>query len=102
MAKLTSMPELAVIDQLKGAIDFYLWLGIPVARRWPRSPGQRRAPSVEAQWNAFGWASSVWNSMPDIVREAYANTAIETDLTPRDLFTKSVISDYFREGQWEA
>lgn len=111
MAKLTALPALDIISGFKGTIDFYVNYqscdrevagnGIPCARRWPRSPGHRRAPAVEAQWLAFTWAAANWNSLSPEVQDAYKATAEETNLTARDLFTKSFITDYFRKGQWD-
>ena len=100
MAKLIALPHQAIISGFKGTVDFYVNMGIPCARRWPRSPGHRRAPAVESQWPPFAWASSNWNSLSPIVQEAYRQTAQGTTLTGRDLFTKSYITDYFRLHQW--
>lgn len=110
MSKLHALPAQAIIDGLKGVIDYYVHYqtcdrsnagsGTPCARSWPRSPGQERAPAVEAQWAAFAYAAKNWNSLDPYVQEAYKATVQETNLTPRDLFTKAFITDYFREGQW--
>lgn len=110
MVKLLALPEQSIIDGFKGVIDFYVHYqtcnrsnagsGTPCARSWPRSPGQKRASAVEAQWSAFSFAASNWNSLDPYVQAAYKSTVQETNLTPRDLFTKAFITDYFREGQW--
>lgn len=110
MTKLGALPALAIINGFKGVIDYYINYqacdrevagpGIPCARQWPRSPGQKRAPTVQATWPAFSWAASNWNSLSQYVQDAYKATAIGTNLTGRDLFTKAFITDYFREGQW--
>ena len=111
MAKLTALPSLEMISKMAGVIDYYVYYpscpaetgvaGTPCARRWPRSPGHHRAPAVEAQWQAFAWPSANWNYLSPEVQEAYRTTAQEAGLTGRDLFTKSFIADYFREGQWD-
>lgn len=111
MAKLAALPEMAIISGFKGLIDFYVnyqthqadtgEIGTPCARRWPRSPGSKRAPLVQAQWPAFAWAASNWTSLSPYVQEAYRQTAQQSNLTARDLFTKSFITDYFRQGQWQ-
>ncbi|GAH68349.1 unnamed protein product [marine sediment metagenome] len=100
LAKLTKLPEQAIIDGFKGTLDFYVHDTIPCVRKWPRSPGKRRAPAVEAQWLAFAYASATWNSLSDEVKQAYEETASEVFMTGRDLFTKSFLKDYFRDGQW--
>ncbi|MBA7707308.1 hypothetical protein ES703_116178 [subsurface metagenome] len=101
MAKLTALPSLAIIDGFKGKLDFYVHDGVPCVRRWPRSPGRRRAPAVEAQWQAFAYATAHWNSLSPYVQDAYRATAAEMTMTGRDLFIKAFIKDYFREGQWD-
>lgn len=100
MAKLTNLPELAIIDGFKGTIDYYVHDGQPCARRWPRSPSAPRAPAVQAAWVAFSEATALWSILSPSIKEAYRQTAVTTNLTPRDLFTKSYITDYFRPGQW--
>ena len=35
MAKLQSLPDSATIMACRQRVDFYLWKGMPVARRWP-------------------------------------------------------------------
>lgn len=92
MAKITKMPSLAVIGGMKGVIDYYVHDGQPCARKWPRSPGHFRAPAVEAQWSAFTWAASNWNSLSPEVRDAYKTMASGTNMTGRDLFIKGFIS----------
>ncbi|GAH92479.1 unnamed protein product, partial [marine sediment metagenome] len=47
----------AIIKGFKGTLDFYVWKGITCVRSWPRSPGRKRAPAVQAQWPAFAWAA---------------------------------------------
>jgi len=96
MAKLTTLPSQDIISGLKGKIDFYLWMGIPVARKWPRSPGKRRAPAVEAQWPAWTTASRLWNLMDDEIRQSYVETAHGTNLSGRDLATKAYLSGYLK------
>lgn len=96
VAKLTALPSQAIIDGLKGKIDFYLYMGIAVARKWPRSPGLRRATAVEAQWAAWSYASRIWNFMDDETRQSYITTAHGTNLSGRDLATKAYLSGYLK------
>ncbi|MBA7698090.1 hypothetical protein ES703_106765 [subsurface metagenome] len=96
MTILTALPELAIINGFKGTVDFYLWMGIPVARTWPRSPGPRRAPAVEAQWPAFTIASRLWNQMSPYVQAAYRTTSAGTNLSGRDLSVKAYLSGYLK------
>lgn len=96
MTKLTALPSQAIISGFKGTIDFYLWKGTPVARKWPRSPGHRRAPQVEAQWPAFAYASRLWNYLDEEIRTAYTETAHGTNLTGRDMAAKAYLSGYLK------
>lgn len=101
MAVIKAMPSEAIISGFKGTLDFYYNMGLACVRKWPRSPGRRRTPAVEAQWSAFSWAASNWNSLDPEVQAAYIETAGASSLSGRDLFTKAFITDYFREGQWD-
>lgn len=92
MAVLTNFPSQAIIGGFKGTIDYYVHCGTLCARKWPRSPGHRRALEVEAGWPAFAWAASNWNSLSPEVKDAYKTMASGTALTGRDIFTKSFIS----------
>ncbi|MBA7669948.1 hypothetical protein ES703_78088 [subsurface metagenome] len=91
MAKLTALPHQDIIDGLKRKVDFYLWHGIPVARSWPRSPGRKRAPAVEAQWPVFTEAAQGWVKLTEEERQAYRQLASGSGLSGRDLFTRSYI-----------
>lgn len=92
MAVLTKLPGLAIINGFKKTIDFYVYMGLPCARKWPRSPGHQRAPAVEEQWPPFAWASSNWNSLSPEIQDQYRRMAAGTHLTGRDIFTKGFIS----------
>lgn len=95
MAILTALPSLDIISGFKGTIDFYLWMGIPVARSWPRSPGHDRAPAVEAQWPAFRIAATAWDNLDEATQDAYRHMAAGTDFTGRDMFARSYLSGLF-------
>lgn len=91
MAILNVLPSQAIIDGFKGKIDFYLWRGIPCARKWPRSPGHLRAQSVMAQWPLFTEAAQGWSKITQEEQDAYRRMASGTGLSGRDLFTRSWI-----------
>ncbi len=100
MAKLEVLPHQAIIDSLKGKLDFYEWMGIPCARKWPFIPPYVRSPEELATQEAFAWAAANWNSLSPEVVSAFNETAQGSSLSGRDLFVKSFISDYFRDWQW--
>jgi len=89
------MPAQHIISSFKGVVDFYNYLGIPCFRQWPKSPGNRRSPAVEAQWASFAKSSWLWNELGDEVREAYNSMASGTGLSGRDMFTRSYIKGLF-------
>ena len=106
MAKLLALPSQAIISGFRGVIDYYVHhqtcpaetgeVGTPCARLWPRSPGHRRAPAVEAQWSDFSFAASHWNDLAPEVRNAYNRMASASGLTGRDLFTRGFLGGLYR------
>ena len=92
MAKIKALPGQEVISGFKGVIDYYVWKGIACVRSWPRSPGHKRAPAVEAQWSAFAQASKMWTSLSPEVQEAYKRMAAGTSWSGRDVFTKTYLN----------
>jgi len=106
MAKLKALPELAIIDGFKGKVDYYVYhptcdpelrgKGIPCARRWPRSPGKRRAAAVEAQWPKFSYISGKWLTLSKEIQDAYRDMATGTGLSGRDFFTRGYLSGLYR------
>jgi len=101
MAIIKEMAGKKVIDGFRGVIDFYYYMGLPIARAWPRSPGKKRSPAVMAQWAAWSYASKHWNYLSPEVRRAYEQTATGSSLNGRDLYMKAYITTYFRDGQWD-
>lgn len=94
MAKIKSMVGEAVISGFKGKLDYYEHWGQACVRAWPRSPGKKRAPAVEAQWALFSTAARLWNEIPQVIRDAYERMASNTGLSARDMFTRSYISGF--------
>ena len=90
------MPHEAIIDGFKGKVDYYFYMGIPCARSWPRSPGKRRAPSVEAQWPLFTYAAREWNNLSTAVQDAYRQLATNSGLSGRDMQVRAYISGLYR------
>jgi len=95
VAKLDVMPAQSIIDGLKGVLDFYVHKGIICVRSWPRSPGHRRAPAVEAQWAAFSYAAREWNNLSPEVQLAYRNLASGTAYTGRDWFMRGYLTGIY-------
>lgn len=93
MAKITKLPGLNIIKGFRGTLDFYVWMGIACVRSWPRSPGRKRAPAVEAQWSAFSEATKLWSQLSPEVQDAYNRMAAGTHLTGRDLSVKCYLTN---------
>lgn len=83
--KLAGAPPRAVVLGFKGSIDFYTWKGIPVARRWPRSPGKTRAPQVAAQYNDFKFITQGFKTIAASVVEALNGMASGTQVINKDV-----------------
>jgi len=105
MSRLTALPSMDIISGFRGVIDFYIYhpscvavtgvKGTPCARRWPRSPGHRRAPAVEAGWVAFSYIAKQWNTLDPETQAAYNIQASSTSTTGRDLFERSYLTGLY-------
>jgi len=96
MAKLTHLPHQAIIDGFKGTVDFYVYMGIPVARAWPKSPGRNRSEAVRAQWSTFAYASREWANLSPSVQSAYKELATDSGLSGRDMQVRAYLSGLYR------
>lgn len=92
MVKLKALPSQAIIDGFKGTADFYINMGIPCARAWPRSPGHRRTPSVEAQWIPFSYIQTLASILPAEIIDWYKEMAAGTPYTWKDYLTRAYIA----------
>lgn len=96
MAIITKMPAMVIIDGFRHVLDFYVHCGLNCVRKWPKSPGHRRTPEVEAQWAIFKEAVEVWKILPAEIKEVYSEMALATNLTSRDMFFRGYISGTLR------
>lgn len=96
LAILTALPEQAIIDGLKGSVDFYYWKGLAIARSWPKSPGRQRSPAVMAQWPLFSYAAREWANLSAAMQEAYKSLAQRSGLNGRDLQVRGYITGLYR------
>jgi len=94
MAKITEMLGEKVISGFKGTLDFYYYMGQACVRKWPRSPGHRRAPAVMVGWAPFTEAVALWNTTPQYLRDLYNTMASGTGLSGRDMFMRSYMSGW--------
>lgn len=94
--RLLTLPNQGIIDGLKGTVDFYLYMGIPVARSWPRKPTKARSAKVQQTWPAFGYAAKEWLNLSKIVQDAYIKLATNSGLTGRDMQVRAYITGLYR------
>jgi len=92
VAKIAKLPGAAVVSGFKGTLDFYVHDGQACVRKWPRSPGHKRAPAVEARWPAFATASRLWNELPPEIQAAEYRMSAGLRLSGRDIFIKGYLS----------
>ena len=96
MAKILAMPNEAIISGFKGTIDYYFNMGIACCRAWPRSPGKKRSPLVEAQWPAWSVAAKEWNNLSQTVKDAYNLLATNSGLSGRDMQVRAYLTGLYR------
>ncbi len=96
MAIIKRLPSQAIIDGFKGTLDYYVCMGIPCVRMWPRSPGKNRTAAVKAQWPAWTTASREWSNLSPAVQDAYRTLATNSGLSGRDMFTRAYLTGLYR------
>jgi hypothetical protein len=84
MTRLSGVPPRGIVLGLKGIVDFYSWKGIPVARRWPRSPTQPRSAAVQAQYADFKAVTQGFKEIDVTVVNALNGMSDGTLLTTKD------------------
>lgn len=89
MAVLSKLPSEAVISSFKGVVDFYLWKGIPCARKWPTWPKRQAYPEERANQDDFAYANKLFSQLPDYLQQQYRNMAASTSFTGKDLFIRA-------------
>lgn len=88
MARLLKLPEQAIIDGFKGAIDFYVYKGIPCARKWPHWKPRQPTPAERANQEAFAYINKLAGSLPKATIDAFKAMAQGTPLTWKDLLVR--------------
>lgn len=99
MAKLTALPELWIIDGLKGTLDFYeirlnpeLSKGIPVCRSWPQYRPERLTAASKDATRYFAYINSMAATMPNNIVAAYKNTLQGSALTWKDMMVRMYLN----------
>lgn len=91
MAIIPALPAEDIVDGLRHTIDFYCHDGLICVRKWPRSPGKKRAPPVQAQWPAFRYINKQSSYLSASLITAYQEMARGSRLTWKDLLVRSYI-----------
>ena len=90
MARLTALPSIDIIRGFKGTIDFYLWRGLPCARKWPRRAPGRRTEAEIASSALFGIVSTNYRLLAPLALAAFQEAAKDQPRTARDLYISAV------------
>ncbi|GAH51729.1 unnamed protein product [marine sediment metagenome] len=89
------MPSRVIIDGFKGKIDFYLYLGIPVARKWPVWKKRESTPEEKAGQDDFKLINQIAITLPVEIISAYREMATSTPFTWKDLLVRG-----YMRGLW--
>ena len=92
MAKLARLPEADIINGFKGVLDYYVWLGIPCVRKWPRYKPRTPNPQEALNQSIFKTAVDEWNLLSEYVRQGYITMAAGSTLSGRDMFIKMYLN----------
>lgn len=97
MAKIAAMPSMAVVDSLRGKLDFYKWCGLTIVRKWPKSPGRSRNPNVVAAQGPFIYINKIARFLPDTIHEAYQVLAQDSAFSWKDWLNRLYINASIRD-----
>ncbi len=89
MAIIKEMLGKKQIDGFKGKLDFYYYMGLPIARRWPRSQGNSQTPASVAQIPKFIYCSQLFRQVSPFVYQTYIDIAAKSGLHGKDWFTRA-------------
>jgi hypothetical protein len=82
------MPQQAIVSGFYGTIDYYVYMGIPVARAWPKQRTVPFSPQEQQQWTIFAQATRVWPLLDNTTRASLVAMTPAASLSARDLATK--------------
>lgn len=92
MAVIKAMPSQAIISTMAGAVDYYLWKGLPCARMWPRWKPRTPHPDEKANQDAFAHAMELTKTLPEYIIDQYKRMTVGTPWRWQDLFVRSYMS----------
>lgn len=86
MPVLDKLPTLEIIHGLKGTLDFYIWRGLAICRKWPVTPPGHMSPRTKTAGKIFGAISHAYSSVGSAPMEAYKDDAEGQPRTSRDVY----------------
>lgn len=95
MPVLSAPLDPVTIASLKGTLDYYLWRGLPVIRKWPRKPTMPRTPASTAAAVEFGQVASLLSDLPAPWRSYTEADVANTNWTWRDEWTAAAYGNLF-------
>lgn len=95
MAKPDKMPQQAIIDGMKGLIDYYYWKGVAVARRWPRYFARTPSPQEAVNQADFAYINKLYSTLPAIVLQGLIDHAKGTTQVPKDYLVRAYLKGLF-------
>lgn len=96
MAIIKEMLGRKQIDGFRGKVDFYYYMGVPVARRWPRSQSKSQTRASVAQWPMFTYVQQLRPQVSPFVRQAYYDLARDCGLHVWDWFMRGYYGHIYR------
>lgn len=90
MARLTALPSLDIIHGFQGILDFYLWKGLPCARKWPYTPPSHVTEGTLAARAIFGAISQGYSLLGEGALQAFQDDAADQPRTARDIYMTAV------------
>lgn len=89
MAKIGKLPDQQIIDGFKGVVDFYLYMGIPCARKWPVWKPREPTLLEKANQEKFAYINKAYKTLPVEIIEAFEREASATPFTAKDLVVRA-------------
>lgn len=91
MAKISSLPSQAIIDSLRGVLDFSVWCDLTIVRKWPRSPTGPRSPAVQRTSNQLSAFNAMIHFLDEETINAFRELGSGSSFTWKDMATRNYI-----------
>lgn len=99
MVVLRTLPSQGIIDMMAGTLDFYVYHpvscqgeGVPCVRKWPIYTESRMSQAAKDARIPFGYVSTMWNELDQVVQQAWRDMAGQTALTGKDLSVRGYLN----------